>query len=141
MSEDRRRILDLLTEGTITPEQAENLLRALGESPVSPALAPVPPAAAAPPLRQARSLQIKVHRERKSGKVSDVNITVPLGLVKFASRFMPKDAVLEMQEEGIDFSELISQLASGEGLEPGVLVDVTANEDDESPAHILIRAV
>lgn len=153
MHEERRRILDMLAEGTITAEQAEALLRALGEGvprPPGPER-PMPPARAAAHAlamaalegrqvqRKARSLQIRITKERDDGKHTDVNVTVPLGLVKFASKFIPQHARARLGEHEIDIENLVEMLGSADDIPEGVLLDITAEEDDDT--RIIIKAV
>lgn len=140
MTDERRRILDLLAAERISVEQAESLLRALAEgqrgtarSGASPA-APEPP----PPPRGARSLQILVNNDDTGNKV---NVTVPIGLIKFASRFVPASARHELAESGIQLDELVGSLDNPELLAAGsTLVQINADEDEGS-STITIKAV
>lgn len=142
MQEERRRILDMLAEDRITVEQAEALLKALNGAGSRRSLPPEPPAPVRmPKVRHgARGLQINISNE-PSGKT--VNVTVPMGLVKFASKFVPASAQSSMNESGIDLQELLDSLEDPDSIAPGTtLVEVQADSNDNGgTATIVIKAV
>jgi hypothetical protein len=76
MSEDRKRVLEMLANGKLTVDEAERLLAALGDQPV--------PEAPAPPPRPGRFFRIAVRKNEGSGK--NVDIRIPLSLVKGGMR-------------------------------------------------------
>jgi hypothetical protein len=106
MSDDTRRVLDLLAQGKVTVDEADQLLRAMA--------APPPDAAAAtpddpePPKR--RWVRIAVHKQAKEGhKDKDVNIRVPISIVRSGMRLgalipgLAGDQVAaKMRERGLD---------------------------------------
>jgi len=116
MSEDRAKILQMVSEGKIDAEQAADLLNALR----SKGAPDVPPA---PHSGKTRWLRIRV-TNLETGRAK-VNVNLPFGLVraglKIGSHFAP-----EMQD--IDWEELMT--AIDEGAE-GKLVDVEDIEDGE----------
>jgi hypothetical protein len=107
MSDDRRRVLDLLVQGKVSVEEADQLLRALGASEAS---------ASEPDRPQKRWLRIAVHKPAREGHhEKDVNIRVPIAIVKSGMRLgalipgMAGDQVsARLRERGldIDFSKL-----------------------------------
>ena len=113
MSDDTRRILDLLAQGKITVDEADQLLRAMSASSDA-----APPAAAASnePSPTPRYVRITVHKTAKDDRRDkDVNIRVPIAVVKSGMRLgalipgFPGDAVsARLRERGIDvdFSKL-----------------------------------
>jgi hypothetical protein len=115
-SEERLRVLQMLEDGKITPEEATALLRALGKG-----------QAAGPRAvgsgTENRYLRIRV-TDLASG-TGKVNVTIPLGLVsaglRIAERFAP-DA------RGIDMQELEEAIISGA---EGKIVEVMDSEDNE----------
>jgi len=113
MSDDTRRVLDLLAQGKITVEDADRLLRAMtAEEPRRQDEAGAP-AAERPQLRWVR---IAVHKAAKDGhRDKDVNIRVPIAIVKSGMRLgalipgMAGEQVsARLRERGldIDFSKL-----------------------------------
>ena len=90
MSEEKRRILDLLAQGKITVEQAEKLLAAV-EGPGAPAGAEADPSA----RRTWKYLRVQVEPGPGSENQDRVNIRVPFKLIraglKFAA-FIPQSA-------------------------------------------------
>ena len=141
MPEERRKILDLLAEGKISVEQAEALLKALT---AAGGTAPVPPGPPAAPAAVrigpgVRGLQIQVVND-EAGKV--VNVTVPLGLIRFAGKLVPEHARNSVRENGIDLDELVRSLENPELLVPGTsLVELTADSKNGGTDTIVIRAV
>lgn len=128
----------MLAAGSISVDDAANLLKSLGGS------QPAAPAALAPPKRSggpARLLRISIDETEASGSGSgtQVRVNVPLALARFATRFLPKDASSELQEQGIDLEEILASL--GDDLPDGVLVDIDASSDEESSARIIIEVV
>jgi len=113
MSDDTRRILDLLAQGKITVDEADQLLRAMSASSDA---APAAAAAANEPPATPRYVRITVHKTAKDDRRDkDVNIRVPIAVVKSGMRLgalipgFPGDAVsARLRERGIDvdFSKL-----------------------------------
>ena len=113
MSDDTRRILDLLAQGKITVDEADQLLRAMSAS--SDDARPAP-AASNEPSAAPRYVRITVHKTAKDDRRDkDVNIRVPIAVVKSGMRLgalipgFPGDAVsARLRERGIDvdFSKL-----------------------------------
>jgi hypothetical protein len=113
MSDDTRRILDLLAQGKITVDEADQLLRAISASSDG---APPPTAASNEPSAAPRYVRITVHKTAKDDRRDkDVNIRVPIAVVKSGMRLgalipgFPGDAVsARLRERGIDvdFSKL-----------------------------------
>ena len=79
MSDETRRVLDLLAQGKITVDEADQLLRALTNQPPR---GDVPPAADAPRSRS-RFVRIHVHKPGREGRdAKDVNIRVPMSILR-----------------------------------------------------------
>jgi hypothetical protein len=110
MSDDTRRILDLLANGKVTVDEAEQLMHAIGTATAqaSAAAAPPPPGAAERP--KPRWVRINVHKTAHEGKHDkDVNIRVPIAIVKTGMRIgalipgLAGDQVArKMREKGLD---------------------------------------
>jgi hypothetical protein len=111
------KILKMVEEGKITPEDGAKLLAALGDS------RPGSQASSNLPKGGARWLRVRV-TDGATGK-SKVNVNLPIGLVgvglKIAGRFAPEANVPEMQE----LAEAIKAGAMGK------IVDVMDDEDGE----------
>jgi len=101
MSEERRRILKLLEEKKITAVEAEQLLEALGES------------------GRAKTLRILIF---KAGGKPTTRVEVPLGLARWAMKFVPEK---ELAKHGVNPNQIIDAI---ENDILGKVVDVT--EDD-----------
>lgn len=133
-SDERKRILDMLAAGQISTDQAAELLEAIGPAAEAPS-------APAKPGGTARLLRISVDATRPDGnKEATVRVNVPLGLAKFAGRFLPPEARSQLEEQGIDLSTLLDSLNSD--VPGGRLVDIDAVDDDKgTTAKIVIEVV
>jgi hypothetical protein len=130
MSEERRRVLQMLSENKITAEEAERLLAAM-DSPSSAS------AGAEVPAKRPRYLRVLVDAEQPGEGPVKVNVRVPMQLlragVRLASVIPPqaRDQVnAAMRENGVPFD--ISQVRP-ENLEELVdhLSELTVDVDQE----------
>lgn len=106
MSDNQKRILDMLAEGKITADEAQKLLAAIGsgEGETSPS---------AGPKRNAKYLRVTIQPNPEAAKEDDVkrvNVRVPLALIRAGIKFsslIPADASDQvneaLKEKGIDF--------------------------------------
>jgi SHOCT-like protein len=115
MSDETRRVLDLLAQGKVTVDEADQLLRAIAAAGDGARATPTPPlpsdATASP-----RYVRITVHRPaRDDRREKDVNIRVPISVVKSGMRlgalipgFPSAEVSARLRERGIDldFSKL-----------------------------------
>lgn len=121
MNEERLQILEMLREGKITSDEALRLLDAL-EKEADPKWEP----AHSPSRNANRMLRIRINGA--SGE--KVNVNVPLGLIKSLSKiskFIPKEAAVQLERQGIDLAELDIEgilRALESGLSDGKLVDI-----------------
>ena len=105
MSDEMRRVLDLVAQGKVTVDEGEQLLRALGASPEAGAGDAAGDERPAP-----RWIRINVCRPADQGRErKDVNIRVPVAVVKGGMRlgaiiatFAGEKAAQRMKERGID---------------------------------------
>ena len=69
-----------------------------------------------------------------------MRINVPLGLAKFAGRFLPPEARRELEGQGIDLSSLLDSLNAD--VPDGRLVDIDATDEEKgTTAKIIIEVV
>lgn len=115
-SEERMRILKMISERQITAEEGARLLEALRGAPAGETSARLEPG-------KARWLRIRV-TDRPSGRTK-VNVNLPINLVdvglKMGARFAPEMA-------GMDVSAI--QAALKEGVQ-GRIIEVDDEQDDE----------
>ncbi len=138
--DERKKILDLLESGRINADQASELLRALGGGPreATPPRSP-PPSARTGTARMLR-ISIDVTGDEGDKKNAKIRVNVPLGLAKFATRFLPVEARGELEAQGIDLNELIAALSSE--TPDGQLVDIDVDDDgDGKRAKIVVEVV
>lgn len=151
METNRERIYTLLEDGRISASEAEMLIRALGTNegsadsftPPEPGgvtpeqfSAPEQPQDAEQPKETPRGLQIRVHQP--AGK-KNINVTIPLSLVRFAARLLPGEAKRELAVAGVDLEGVITEVLSGD-IEIGEVFNAVADENGIA-THIEMRAV
>lgn len=90
ISEERMTILRMIEAGTISAEEGERLLAAMGEGDDAP-----PAPAGASTSGSSRALQIRItdlntNREK-------VNVNIPAGLARLAMRFIPKNSDFQIE--------------------------------------------
>jgi hypothetical protein len=129
MSEERK-ILDMLAAGQISVEEASQLLDAMRAP--SPPRPPEPPK----PKKTAKLLRIMITMDDER---SNVRVNIPLGLVRFASKFIPEEAKVQLAAQGIDLTELIEALDGD--IEEGRLVDIESMSDEDEETRIIIEVV
>ena len=108
-TDDTRRILDMLAQGKITVDEADQLLKALGGGPAAAAPADADPSSDA--RRGMRWFRITIHKPAgdPSQKAKDVNIRVPIAVVRGGMRlgaiigtFAGEKAAQRMKARGLD---------------------------------------
>ncbi len=137
--DERKKVLDMLAAGQINVDQASELLRALGDAPTGAAAPPPPPKPAR--TGTARMLRISIDaNDDGDGDRAKIRVNVPLGLAKFAGRFLPAEARTELEAQGIDLSELINALSTE--TPEGKLVDIDVDDDSGGKkAKIVVEVV
>jgi hypothetical protein len=141
---DSRRILELLAQGAITVDEADQLLRAVGD-----AASAVDPSAASPSPGEARReaarwLRITVDKPAREGRApKQVSIRVPMAVVRGGARLgamFPRVAgdrvAQKLREQGIDIAQIdfsqIEQLLENLG---ETTIDV---DEGKGKAHVRI---
>lgn len=130
-SEERMRLLKMVEEGKLSPEEAAKLLTLLTES-ASPrkgaAASGVAGDAAGfvPASTRARNVRIRVADARPGKRGTNVNLTLPIGLVgvlvKVADRFIPPE-----ERERINVNDIWHAIHSGA---TGKIVDMVGDEGE-----------
>lgn len=135
--EERTRILNMLRDGKITTEEAEELLDAL-KSRETAGPAPEPVVMKDPRGRKPKKLHILVDNDEKEKGKAKVNVSIPISLVKslgpLALYGIPKDVKRQLEEQGINAASILSQiedLIENGGNEDFVNVDTNGKDDGE----------
>jgi len=120
MSNEKKQILEMLSQGKISVQEAESLLSAIGETPSGAS------AGQSEPVRDIKFLRISVDSKAEDG--DKVNIKIPIKFIKAGLKltaFLPDKAYVKvnqaLEENGFpldlkamkdaDFSELIQALS------------------------------
>lgn len=139
-AEERDRILGLLEAGKISADQAAVLLDAVASERTGHGATAAAPASSPTPRPPAQLLRISIDAVEGGENKAKVNINVPLGLARFAARFLPKEARVELEDQNIDLSELLANL--GDEVPDGPLVDIdTSDESGAKTAKIRIEVL
>ncbi len=118
MSEERMRILQMVAEGKVTPEEGARLIEALVHS-----RAALGEGTEAPPRLSGKFLVVRFFEsENKQGTVR-----VPLELLDVAARFVPPEAEVEVGGAKIKPSAILAAVRGGLGY--GEIVDVKDGEE------------
>ena len=97
MDEEVLRIMKMVEEGKLTAKEAEKLIDALNIS--------------TPAERGGRRF-FKINIEDSKG--DRVNVALPLGLVKFARKFIPDKELERLEAKGIDLDDIVDTLETGD---------------------------
>lgn len=121
--EERLRVLRMIQEGKLSPDEAASLLETLDESANTPRTEPVSPSGGSTASKSNRWFRVRV-TDTNSGKTR-VNVRMPISVVnaglKMGVKFAP-------QVEGLDPETLMDLINNGE---LGQIVDVFDDEDGE----------
>jgi SHOCT-like domain len=109
---DKEKILKMVAEGKISVEEAEKLIRAVGEKespnqPTNDSLVVVKNRTG-----ERKKLSGKVIIEIKSSKGENVKIKLPLKLANLGLNMIPKDKLHEFSKEGINLKEIIQNISN-----------------------------
>ncbi|MCF7944024.1 MAG: hypothetical protein K9L75_00635 [Spirochaetia bacterium] len=142
MTEERMRVLQMIADGKISAEEGAQLLESMGEEAADSRNSHTELSSYNGAEGQekgglsgikGKKLRIQV-RSRETGKVK-VNLKIPLRLARIAEKFVPKEAKKEMEEQGINISQIVDSL---DELEDATLVDVS-DEDSGEDIRIYIE--
>lgn len=112
MNEERTRILQMLAEGKISVDEAEELLATVEVEKEQP-----------PAHKEAKFLRIKVWEDQKE----KVNVNLPLSLARLAMKLIPNDAKVKLEEQEIDLNAIINEIQYGASA--GKIVEVEDGAD------------
>ena len=135
-ADERRRILRLVAEGQISPEDAADLLEAVEPEPGVEA--PHHPRTPEPPVtpqvmftdlmrehgraRKSRNVVIQI----REGGESKVNLRIPMNLTKAAGKFLPRQAQQYLGKYDINLPEFLEDLAEADS---GAILEVKDGEN------------
>ena len=114
MNDERDRVLKMLEDKKITAEEAAKLLDAINRSEGGG--------------RRNRFLKVRVY-DRGSDRAK-VNVTLPIGLVRWGMNFIPDEARAKIEEQEIDLKMVT------EALEKGITGKIVDVNDDEKGHHV-----
>ena len=130
MTEERKKILEMLSEGKISAEDAERLLDKIGTEPSS---APKPPRE---PGEPGKLKWLLVHVDSNDG--DKVNVRVPISLIRTGIKLgaiLPSGASERIQDAGIDLNDL-AKLADEELVEALADLQVDVNSEDGDTVRV-----
>ena len=116
MQDEQMRVLKMVEEGKVSPEDGSRLLEAIRSK----------GARTGSGLDGAGGRALRIHVVGDDGE--KVNLTIPLALAKLAVSFLPQSAVQAMEREGITVDELKRLISNVEGTAPLEIVDIEADD-------------
>jgi len=119
---EKKQILEMVRDGKLTVEEAQKIIEAMDQGDED--------ATAVTATRPPRFLRIRV----KDEDGAKVNVSVPLSLVRVLWKFIPRDAMRELEGHNIDVDSIL--VAVNEGAQ-GVLVDV--EDEDGTKVEIVVE--
>jgi len=135
MSDEKKRILEMIQEGKLTPAEGLELLGALED------IERTPKKMVKHNINK-RYLRVRVYTD----KAVKVNVNIPLALMKVASKFattglkyIPDEARKEMESKGIDLSQIdVEELVNmiEQGLVDEKLVDIDVDDPKEGKVRV-----
>ena len=144
MSKETERILTLLVNKQLTAGEAVALINALNlaepEQQDSKRGVSWTPSKPKPPMGMlerfsvGRILVITVQTSQSDDE-SDISLNLPLSLGKFVEKFIPKEALMAVQNQGIDLSEMLGTLNAD--VPKGELLNLEASfADNQVTVHV-----
>ena len=134
MSDEKKRILEMIQEGKLTPAEGLGLLTALEDTEIT--------TKQMKHTINKRYLRVRVYTD----KAVKVNVNIPLALMKVASKFatiglkyIPDEAKKEMESKGIDLSQIdVEELVNmiEQGLVDEKLVDIDVDDPEEGKVRV-----
>ena len=122
MEAEKSQIHEMVRDGKLTVEEAQKIMDAMEQEDEG-----MPPATATKPPR---FLRVRV----KDEDGSKVNVSVPISLVRVLWKFIPRDAMRELEGHNIDIDAILA--AVNEGAQ-GNLVDV--EDEDGTKVEIIVE--
>ncbi len=120
MEDERIRILKMVEEKKITPENAAKLIEAMGLK--------SGPDQMVGSKSKGKMKFFKIRVYEGNLEKPKVNIAIPMGLVKLAWKFLPADAKLALNEQQIDLNDI---LAAIDDQTQGKILEVDDAEDKQ----------
>jgi hypothetical protein len=125
--EERARILRMVAEGKLSPEEAADLLEAIKPEPVpepgrSPGTWNPGAYSLGAPRRRTRHLIINV----KEGGENKVNVRIPLSLTRAAGKFIPRQAQGYLSKYDINLEDFLDEVGQADG---GTILEVKDGEN------------
>lgn len=125
MHEERQKVLDILSQGNITSEEAARLLDCLEENEEKERRAASVQRQGDAVRMQGKKLRVEVNGFTNVDKKINVNVSVPLVLARYADNIIancvPKNVNSDLQQKGIDLTQL----------KIGDLIDTFENLDED----------
>ncbi|MEX1377011.1 MAG: hypothetical protein AB1Z23_05975 [Eubacteriales bacterium] len=131
MSDEIKKILDMVSNGTITQDEGEQLIEAIYQKDEETKV-----------TKKNKTLRVRVTSNEGDKEKATVNVNIPLVLAKKISgltKLVPNQVKSDLTDQGIDLDsidikELIEMFESGEITEDLVDIDV----EGENPAKVRV---
>lgn len=127
---EKTKILEMLENGKITVEEAERLLAAVEDvKPASEKKHKIKNAEAKVTLKNGKLKgKLKIVVDSKDG--DNVRVTIPLKLARTINKFLPKEALESITEEGINIESIIASIEDSIDEIDEDIVNVTSSDGE-----------
>ena len=138
---EKMRILNLLKDGAITPEEAENLLSALEGNPEDRVKGEEPVSLKDTRGRKPKKLRIQVDSNKDGADKAKVNVNIPISLIRtlgpIVKKSIPNDARVQIAAQGVDLDALMESLDTL--IESGMDEDIVNIDTDGTGEKAKVR--
>ena len=108
---EQEKILNMVAEGKISVSDGEKLLKAIGAKKSKPESEPTTEVInLGGPSKQKTSSRGKVIIDIRSSRGENIKVNVPLKMAGLASKMIPKERLAEVEKEGFNIRETLSNL-------------------------------
>ncbi len=108
---EQEKILNMVAEGKISVSDGEKLLKAIGAKKSKPEPEPATEVITlGGPSKKKTSSRGKVIIDIRSSKGENIKVNVPLKMAGLASKMIPKERLAEVEKEGFNIRETLSNL-------------------------------
>ena len=108
---EKEKILKMVSEGKISVSDAERLLNAINENKTKPSKPHRKLAKVVDRIKQSMPVSGKIIIDIQSARGENVQIKLPLKLANLAINMIPKDKMSEMDREGVNIKEILTNIS------------------------------
>jgi len=132
---EKEKILKMVAEGKITVDDGERLLKAIGEKTTAESGS----AELVKPVLENHNrttTQSKIIIDIRSARGENIKVNLPLKLAHWATRLIPKEKLAEVEKEGFNIREALSNLSDMIDEVDEDIVNITSSNGDRVRIYV-----